>query len=41
VAVVLPLIIADRHASAGSAQSSSAPITVVFNWTAALKGKGK
>jgi dipeptidyl aminopeptidase/acylaminoacyl peptidase len=35
---VLPAIVADRHA-ATSPGSSSAPITVVVNWTAALKGK--
>jgi dipeptidyl aminopeptidase/acylaminoacyl peptidase len=39
---VVPAIIADRHASTGPASSSSAPITVVLNWTAALHGsKGK
>jgi Tol biopolymer transport system component len=35
---VIPAIVADRHASAPGA-ASSAPITVVVNWTAALKGK--
>jgi Tol biopolymer transport system component len=37
---ILPSIITDRHsASSLSTSSSSAPITVVLNWTAALKGK--
>lgn len=36
---VLPAIVGDRHASTGPVSSSSAPITVVLNWTAGLKGK--
>jgi Tol biopolymer transport system component len=36
---ILPSIVGDRHAATAPTSSSSAPITVVLNWTAALKGK--
>ncbi len=36
---VLPGITTDRHSANSLSTSSSAPITVVLNWTAALKGK--
>ena len=36
---VLPDIVADRHAITAPAANSSSPITVVLNWTAALKQK--
>ena len=39
LAAVVPAIVADRHAATFSTSSSSVPITVVVNWTAALKGK--
>jgi Tol biopolymer transport system component len=35
--VVLPAVIADRHAATAATSQSSAPITVVLDWTAALK----
>ena len=38
VATVLPAIIADRNAATSPSGGSSAPITVVLNWTSALKG---
>jgi dipeptidyl aminopeptidase/acylaminoacyl peptidase len=36
---ILPAIVADRHAATAPGSASSAPITVVVNWTTALKGK--
>ena len=36
---ILPAVIADRHATTAPTSTASAPITVVLNWTAALKGK--
>jgi dipeptidyl aminopeptidase/acylaminoacyl peptidase len=38
VVTVLPAIIADRNAATSPSGTSSAPITVVLNWTSALKG---
>jgi len=39
---IIPGVIADRHSSTASLFSSAAPMTVVLNWTEALKGlKGK
>ncbi len=38
IASVLPAVLADRNAAASSSGTSAAPITVVFNWTSALKG---
>jgi len=37
VAGILGAVIADRHAAAGPASPSTAPITVVLDWTMALK----
>ena len=39
LAGVLPSIAVDRHASTSSSSTSSAPITVVLNWTETLRGK--
>src|SRR5262249_47937218 len=36
---LLPSITSDRHSATSLSASASAPITVVLNWTAALKGK--
>jgi hypothetical protein len=38
IATVLPAIVADRNAAASSSGPSGAPITVVLNWTSALRG---
>jgi Tol biopolymer transport system component len=37
IGAALPAVMADRNGAAGSGSSSSAPITVVVDWTAALK----
>lgn len=37
ISAALPAVMADRNGAAGSGSSSSAPITVVVDWTAALK----
>jgi Tol biopolymer transport system component len=39
LAAVLPAIVADRHTATAVGSGFAAPITVVVNWTAALKGK--
>ena len=37
IGAALPAVMADRNGAAGSGSSSSVPITVVLDWTAALK----